>query len=311
MFKQALIGTVLLAACAILYQYFKAAKLEFKQLEQVHDFENAAALVHRQTVELIQAAKERGERAYPDFKPEVFRAPNKAIAKIPAFQKFNKEYLIQNIEKLEGVFAHKNKVFVHYDVRQPLTDAITREYENKKRDPRFDSSKEISLFHTVHDTHMDPKEFFDAVAHETDSSTYHYLSQSVQKLGKTISDDILPYLKDLKTSNVSSFVNLWVGGRGSTAQAHYDSMHNMYIQVKGQKRFKLFSPTAHRSLYMFPYLHPCQRQCQINMDYVDYSRYPEYETIQENEMYEVVLGPGDMLYIPPFWFHHVEAVSIF
>ena len=38
---------------------------------------------------------------------------------------------------------------------------------------------------------------------------------------------------------------MWIGGPGSTTQAHYDVSHNLFTQLHGSKRFRLWGPQYH------------------------------------------------------------------
>jgi hypothetical protein len=46
-----------------------------------------------------------------------------------------------------------------------------------------------------------------------------------------------------------------VGSAGATTPFHYDEMHNYFAQISGQKRFRLYPPSAWRSMYQFPRFH--------------------------------------------------------
>jgi len=46
--------------------------------------------------------------------------------------------------------------------------------------------------------------------------------------------------------------HVWLGAAGVASAAHYDAIHNLYIQLHGFKRFVLLPPAAHRVLYTFP-----------------------------------------------------------
>lgn len=35
-----------------------------------------------------------------------------------------------------------------------------------------------------------------------------------------------------------------------------------------------------------------------------FTKFPKFKHLQP---YEVILEPGDILYLPPYWFHHVEV----
>ena len=64
----------------------------------------------------------------------------------------------------------------------------------------------------------------------------------------------------------------------------------------------------HEGLYLFPRLHPSARMSQVDLAAVNHTAFPRFAAAA-TEALEVVLGPGDMLYIPPYWFHHVTAAS--
>lgn len=105
-------------------------------------------------------------------------------------------------------------------------------------------------------------------------------------------------------------VNLWMGTAGVTAQTHYDCSHNLYVQVHGTKSFILSPPSEHAKLHLFPELHPSRRQSQV-----DFLAEPDrlrsvFANFDHNITgYQADLSPGDVLYIPPFWFHRVMATS--
>ncbi|KAM9197300.1 hypoxia-inducible factor 1-alpha inhibitor isoform 2-T2 [Dugong dugon] len=58
-------------------------------------------------------------------------------------------------------------------------------------------------------------------------------------------------------------------------------------------------------LYPYPVHHPCDRQSQVDFDNPDYERFPNFQNVVG---YETVVGPGDVLYIPMYWWHHIESL---
>lgn len=106
---------------------------------------------------------------------------------------------------------------------------------------------------------------------------------------------------------------LWLGGGGSTSQPHYDHQHNMYVQLHGVKRFILSPPSAVvQSAKLFPRLHACTRHSMA--DFLGTPMPPLTYALAEEELplpnFEVALRPGEVLYIPPFWLHRVEATNM-
>eukprot|EP00118_Oscarella_pearsei_P012927 m.98758 g.98758 ORF g.98758 m.98758 type:complete len:461 (+) comp37011_c0_seq5:43-1425(+) len=97
---------------------------------------------------------------------------------------------------------------------------------------------------------------------------------------------------------------LLVGMRDVTTPAHYNSMENLFTMVSGYKRCFLFDPNQFAGLYPYPVHHPHDRQSQVDFDNPNFDQFPKF---REVEGLEAVLGPGDLLYIPAYWWHYVEA----
>ena len=91
---------------------------------------------------------------------------------------------------------------------------------------------------------------------------------------------------------------------GACSPLHYDAAHNTYVQIRGRKRFQLFPPNVSDDLYPFPRLHPSWRQSQVDMGDVDTARFPRFAG---TPYVDLVLSAGEMLYIPPRWWHFVES----
>jgi hypothetical protein len=99
--------------------------------------------------------------------------------------------------------------------------------------------------------------------------------------------------------------SLWMATSGSATQAHYDVADNVMVVLHGTKRVQCYPPQAARALHVFSDAHPRARKSQVNFDDPDYTRYPQYASLQPPAL-DVVMKAGDVLHIPAFWFHHVE-----
>lgn len=102
---------------------------------------------------------------------------------------------------------------------------------------------------------------------------------------------------------------MWLGNAARVA-THNDELENIACCAAGRRRFTLFPPEAVGDLYMGPFeLTP--GGTPISMVHVtapDLDRYPRYadalEVAQVAEM-----EPGDALYVPYQWYHHVESLE--
>jgi Cupin-like domain len=104
---------------------------------------------------------------------------------------------------------------------------------------------------------------------------------------------------------------LWIGNASKVA-AHNDPVDNVAVAAAGRRRFTLFPPEAEPDLYMGP-AHPTPAGTPVSMVHVtapDFDRYPRFAAALEVAQ-EAELSPGDAIFIPKHWFHHVEALERF
>ena len=87
----------------------------------------------------------------------------------------------------------------------------------------------------------------------------------------------------------------------TVTHAHYDTSHNLFVQVTGRKHFTLWPPAAHAPLRLYPTRHSLHRQSALSE--------PPRAAAAAAGRRSVVLDEGDALYLPPFYFHQVEALS--
>jgi hypothetical protein len=104
---------------------------------------------------------------------------------------------------------------------------------------------------------------------------------------------------------------LWLSNR-VTVQTHYDISYNIACVVGGRRRFTLFPPEQRANLYVGPLEFTLAGQpiSMVRLDAPDHARFPRFRdalaTAQVAEM-----EPGDALFIPYMWWHHVEALDAF
>ena len=104
---------------------------------------------------------------------------------------------------------------------------------------------------------------------------------------------------------------LWIGNAAKVA-THNDPVENVAVVAAGRRRFTLFPPEAEPNLYMGP-KHPTPAGAPISMVHVtapDLEQFPRFASALEVAQ-EAELSPGDAIFIPRDWFHHVEALERF
>lgn len=107
----------------------------------------------------------------------------------------------------------------------------------------------------------------------------------------------------------STEARLWIGNAAKIA-THNDPVDNIAIVAAGRRRFTLFPPEAEANLYMGP-IDPTPAGTRVSMVHVtapDIGSFPLYAQALETAL-EAELAPGDAIFIPRDWFHHVEALE--
>jgi hypothetical protein len=102
---------------------------------------------------------------------------------------------------------------------------------------------------------------------------------------------------------------LWIGNRAKVA-THHDPSENIACVAAGRRRFTLFAPDQVGDLYMGPF-HLTPAGTQVSMAHVtapDFERFPRFARALD-AAWVAELEPGDGLYIPYQWYHHVEALD--
>ncbi|WP_417231957.1 cupin-like domain-containing protein [Brevundimonas sp.] len=110
-----------------------------------------------------------------------------------------------------------------------------------------------------------------------------------------VDDDVMP--------------RLWLGN-AVTVQTHVDASQNVACVVAGRRRFTLFPPQQTRNLYVGPFEHTLAGPLvsMAPVDPPDLERYPRFAAALEVAQ-SAELEPGDAIYIPYMWWHHVRSLD--
>jgi len=133
-------------------------------------------------------------------------------------------------------------------------------------------------------------------------------------VGSTPVDGWLPGFRaanDIAVPSDQPLVSFWLGNR-TKISAHYDYPDNIACVVAGERRFTLFPPEQVTNLYVGPIDKTPSGQAISLVDFADpdLERFPRFAEALEAG-FQAHCGPGDALFIPSLWWHHVESQSDF
>lgn len=154
------------------------------------------------------------------------------------------------------------------------------------------------------------RNFIELLKPDQDSTdkNYYYTRAQILKLFPELMEDIeLPIYCENQPFNEDYLINLWMGSSGTTTTLHYDLDDNLLAQVRGKKRVILLDPEQTNFIYPFPANSKSYHFSQIpNIDKPDLLQFPK---CQQAKSYEIILEPGEMLFIPAFWWHQVYTLN--
>ena len=143
-----------------------------------------------------------------------------------------------------------------------------------------------------------------------DTCTYRLFAVSdldgeVGRIIDTMSDG-LGALTDRQPDRHAS--GIWIGSDGVVTPLHHDAWTGLLFQLTGSKRVLMFPPAERPNLYFTSPFAATDRWSMLpgRSDDADPSQYPKFARA---DGFEGRLDAGEVLFIPAFWSHEVEALE--
>ncbi|MEG2804874.1 cupin-like domain-containing protein [Stenotrophomonas sp.] len=133
-------------------------------------------------------------------------------------------------------------------------------------------------------------------------------------VASTTLDTVLPGFSQanaLALGVPAPLTSVWIGNRSRIA-AHQDVPDNLACVCAGRRRVTLFAPAQVDNLYIGPLDFTPAGQAISLVDFAapDLQRFPRFgQALAQAQVAE--LGPGDAVFIPSLWWHHMEGLDAF
>ena len=259
---------------------FKTLRARTRRMRQSHRY-----LQLRRHLNALRAApqgiREHGQLTAQDFfedyyfenRPVVLRGYARCW---PAFSKWTPEFL--------------KREYGHVPIK--ITDG-------RNQNPDYD------MQHKRHTRECSMAEFVDIVQTDSTGNDTYMVANN-----RNIENPLFaPILKDVVYDEAmfvpgrwKSCTAFWLGPAGTVTPNHHDTCNILFVQIYGRKRFRLFSPldlellNDARSMY-----------AAIDPENPNIERYPNFSDVTEKS---VVLEPGDAIFLPIGWWHHVRSLDV-
>jgi len=144
-----------------------------------------------------------------------------------------------------------------------------------------------------------------AMVSEADESNDIYLVANNHFLdereARALRDDLDPLPNFLDTNTMDGRVHFWYGPQGTVTPLHHDTMNILLAQIRGRKLVTLIPPNATPLVY-----NEVGVYSSVNVEKPDRQAHPLFQWAPQSS---VMLNPGEALFIPVGWWHHVRALD--
>jgi hypothetical protein len=184
-------------------------------------------------------------------------------------------------------------------LKEKCGEMIVEITSGRSSDPKY----ELNL--NSHKTKILFKEYVDMVMTGGASNDYYLVANNFflkEEGAKGLYNDIAQFPEYLDTSESTENGSLWFGPAGTITPLHHDVMNILVAQVYGRKLFSLIPSNHAHLLYNEKGVFS-----EVDLDQPDYGHYPRFKEVRP---IEVMLSPGEVLFVPVGWWHHVRALDI-
>ena len=184
-------------------------------------------------------------------------------------------------------------------LKQKYGHATVEIQSNRESDPEYEINlekhKQTVLF----------SKYVDMVASSSESNDYYMVAnnQNLEREEfKSLFEDIKIFPEYLNSAETSGRVFFWFGPAGTITPLHHDPVNLILAQVLGRKRVRMISPEQTPLMYNHVGVFS-----KVDGENPDLEKYPLYRNVK---ILEFILEPGEALFIPVGWWHHIKSLDV-
>lgn len=179
-----------------------------------------------------------------------------------------------------------------------FADRMVEVQFGRNADPRYEMNS------IAHKRELRFGDYVDMVRTGGSSNDFYMTANNDSKNREALKElwDDVAALPEYLTDDLARRGFLWFGPAGTITPLHHDLTNNFMAQIMGRKRVRLVAPCE------LPKIANVQH-CFTDIDAkaVDLQRFPAMAGVT---IHDCVLEPGEILFLPVGWWHHVEALDI-
>jgi hypothetical protein len=199
--------------------------------------------------------------------PTLFRSPAEPLRFTEASKRWTWGYLAKKLGYILVQRSHPGS-FPFYVEQQPL-EGVPASTMVTKSTERMNMQGRNFVKNLLQSVYWDPNSSQYGSLYT--SGPIATVNDGVGNILRPLGQEILHQLMPLSAASPLKrlMANIWVSSLTAQTPLHYDERHNLFVQIRGQKRVWLFEPGLDTNLSYYPALSPGYRQSQLAHDHLD------------------------------------------
>jgi len=219
----------------------------------------------------------------------------------PPFREFVEHYVSKNYPVIltDSIshWAPMKKWNIDY-FRSVHGNSMVSIQDGREADPYFERNQKLHRAETRFSDFLDRLE-------RTEKSNDFYMTAGNMSFHPEGLPDIFADCADLDIGD--GYLNgpsgsLWIGPPGTITPLHFDMVNNLFCQISGRKRVRLVPSWSMPWVYNDYHVYS-----DVDVTAPDFEKHPLFKNAT---IFDFVVEPGEVLFIPVGWWHHLESLDI-
>lgn len=178
-------------------------------------------------------------------------------------------------------------------------DSMVEVMTGRDADPKYEMNGR------KHRTELRFADYVDMVYSGKVTNDYYMVANNAflqRQESQTILQDFAAFPEYLNPTTTGEHQFLWFGPAGTVTPLHHEKRNLLMAQVTGRKRYRLIPASQWQYVYNSTGVFS-----DVDSEDPDLDRYPEFRNAT---IIDIVMEPGEVLFIPVGWWHHVRALDV-